>query len=86
MSAVTVELPNDLRQRLEKIADQEGISVSQLLIEAAEKMLQIETLEQIKHKASKRDTRKAFEKFLKAAPDVEPENPDDRILTLAGRL
>jgi predicted transcriptional regulator len=86
MSAVTVELPSDLRQRLEKIAEQEGISVSQLLIEAAEKMLQIETLEQIKHEAAKRDTRKAFEKFLKGFARVEPENPDDRILAFAGRL
>ncbi len=79
MSAVTVELPNDLRERLEKIAEQSGISISQLLIEAAEKMSQIEILEQLKREAAKRDTRKAFERVLAAVPDVEPENPDDRI-------
>ncbi len=79
MSAVTVELPNNLRQRLEKIAEREGVSVSEILVEAAEKMSEIEILEQIKREAAKRDTRKSFEKVLAAVPDVEPENPDDII-------
>lgn len=79
MSAVTVELPNELRQRLEKIAEQSGISVSQLLVEAAEKMSEIEILEQAKREAAKRDRRAAFEKVLAAVPDVEPEHPDDKI-------
>lgn len=79
MSAVTVELPDDLQQRLEKIAEQEGVSVNWLLIEAAEKMSQLEILEQIKREAAKRDTRTGFERVMQAVPDVEPENPDDRI-------
>ncbi|MGC2235008.1 MAG: hypothetical protein WA584_02435 [Pyrinomonadaceae bacterium] len=79
MSAVTVELPNILQEKLEKIAGQEGISVNQLLIEAAEKMSQMEIFEQIKREASKRDTRAGFERVLAAVSDVEPENPDDII-------
>ncbi len=79
MSIVTVELPNALQQRLEKIAEQSGVSVSQLLIEAAEKMSHVETLEQIKREAAKRNTRAGFERFMQAVPDVEPENPDDKI-------
>ena len=79
MSAVTVDLPNELRQRLEKISEQTGISINDLLVEAAEKMSEIEILEQIKREAAKGDTRKAFEKVLAAVPDVEPEHPDDRI-------
>ena len=79
MSAVTVELPNALQQRLEKIAERSGVSVSQLLIEAAEKMSQLEILEQIKREAAKRDARAGFERVMQAVPDVEPENPDDRI-------
>ncbi|MGI8670160.1 MAG: hypothetical protein ACR2J3_10005 [Aridibacter sp.] len=79
MSAVTVELPNELRQRLEKIAAQTGVPINEILIEAAEKMSEIEILKQIKHEAAKRDTRTAFEKVLAAVPDVEPENADDRI-------
>ena len=42
-------------------------------------MSQIEILEQVKREASKRDTRKSFEKVLAAVPDVEPENPLDKI-------
>ena len=79
MSVVTVELPNNLQQRLEKIAKQSGVSVSQILIEAAEKMSQVEILEQIKREASKRDTRAGFERVMQAVPDVEPEHPDDII-------
>ena len=79
MSAVTVELPNALEQRLKKIAEQSGVSVSQLLIEAAEKMSQLEILEQIKREAAQRDTRAGSERVMQAVPDVEPENPDDRI-------
>lgn len=79
MSAVTVELPNELQQKLEKIAEREGVSVNQILIEAAEKMSQLEILEQIKRNASQRDTRKAFEKVLAAVPNVEPIHPDDVI-------
>ena len=79
MSAITVELPNKLQQRLEKIAAQSGVSLSQLLIEAAEKMSQAESLEQTKRAAAERDTRAGFEKVLAAVPDVAPENPDDRI-------
>jgi predicted transcriptional regulator len=79
MSVVTVELPNALQEKLERIAQREGVSVSQLLIEAAEKLSQIEFLEQIKRDTAKHKARAAFEKVLAAVPDVEPENPDDRI-------
>ena len=79
MSVVTIELPNNLQQRLEKIAKQSGVSVSQILVEAAEKMSQVEILEQIKREASERDTRAGFERVMQAVPDVEPEHPDDII-------
>jgi predicted transcriptional regulator len=81
MSAVvTVELPDALRQKLERMAEQEGLSVSQLLVEAAETMTQqAEMFERVRREAVARDTRAGFEKVLAAVPDVEPENPDDRI-------
>ncbi|HEX8565353.1 MAG TPA: ribbon-helix-helix protein, CopG family [Pyrinomonadaceae bacterium] len=80
MSVVTVELPNSLHRKLEELAKKEGISISQFLATAAaEKMSALETFENILREAKKRDTRKAFEKFLAAVPDVEPDNPDDRI-------
>lgn len=79
MSAVTVELPSELEKKLKAIAERTGLSVDEILVEAAEKMSEIEILEQIKRDAKQRGTREAFEKVLAAVPDVEPENPDDRI-------
>lgn len=80
MSAVTIEIPNALQQKLEEFARQSGVSINQLLIEAAtEKMSQMEIFERIKREAAKRDTRAGFERVLAAVPDVEPDNPDDRI-------
>jgi hypothetical protein len=46
---------------------------------AAEKMSALETLEYILEQANERDTRKGFEKVLRAVPDVEPDNPLDII-------
>lgn len=80
MSVVTVELPNSLHKKLEELAEKEGISLSQFLATAAaEKMSALETFEYIIEQAKGRDTRKGFEKVLRAVPDVEPENPLDRI-------
>lgn len=79
MSVLTVDLPDSLHQKLEEIAELEGVSLNELVIEMVEKISASKTLEQIKQKASKRDTQKSFEKFLAAVPDVEPEHPDDRI-------
>ncbi len=79
MSVLTVDLPQSLHQRLEEIAKAEGVSLNELVIEMVEKISANKTLEKIKQEASKRDTRQAFEKFLQTVPDVEPENPDDRV-------
>jgi hypothetical protein len=49
------------------------------MLKSAEKMSQIEILNHIKQQAAQRNTRKGFEKVMNAVPDVEPENPDDRI-------
>ena len=80
MSTVTIELPNSLHRKLEELATREGISLSQFLATAAaEKMSALETFESLVGESKERNPRKAFEKFLRAVPDVEPENPLDRI-------
>ncbi len=80
MSVLNIDLPNSLRQRLEEIAKNEGVSVNELVIEMVNKISANKVLEKLKQEASRRDTRKSFEKFLQAVPDVEPENPLDKIL------
>lgn len=79
MSAITVELPNALRARLEEIAKETGVSLADLLIDAADRMSQVDTLERIKNRAQMRDTRAGFKRFLDAVPDVPPIHPDDVI-------
>jgi predicted transcriptional regulator len=79
MSSVTVKLPEALQERLEQIAQEYGVSVPDLLVDAAEKLSQSNTLEKIKIQAATRDTRGAFDRVLAAVPDVEPSHADDVI-------
>jgi len=79
MSVVTIDLPNALQVKLEQIAKESGVSVAELLIEAADKLSQIDTLEKIKKLAERRDTRTGFDRLLAAVPDVDPVHPYDLI-------
>ena len=79
MSIVTVELPSSLQERLEQLAQELDVSIADLLVDAADKMSQIDTLEKVKQRALKRDTRAAFDKVLNAVPDKVPVLPDDRV-------
>jgi len=79
MNAITIELPSELRIRLDKIASEFGVSVSDLLVDAAEKMSQADVLEGLKAKAAARDTRSGFERVLAAVPNVPPVHHGDRI-------
>lgn len=79
MSSVTVELPPSLKDRLERMAKELNVSVADLLVSAAEKISQADTLERIRQRANNRDTQAAFEKVLAAVPDVPPIHPDDVI-------
>jgi len=79
MSSVIVELPKPLLARLEKLARLSGVSVSDLLVEAADKMSQVEFLEKVKVQARERDTQSAFEWVLAAVPDAPPDRPEDEI-------
>lgn len=79
MSVVTIELPNYLHRALEDLAAQEGVSVSHLLtLAAAEKMSALMTVDYLRQEAAL-GTQEGFEKFLRAVPDIEPDNPLDRI-------
>ncbi|MGH9949938.1 MAG: hypothetical protein ACRD6X_22445 [Pyrinomonadaceae bacterium] len=79
MSAITVELPVELEGRLESIAAEFGVSVSDLLVDAAQKMSQADSLEELKRKAQARDTKAGFERVLSAVPDSPPTESGDVI-------
>lgn len=79
MSSVTVELPNSLHKKLEELAEKEGFSLEQFLASAAAEKLSVMLQTEFLESEARLGTREAFEKVLAAVPDVEPENPDDRI-------
>jgi hypothetical protein len=84
MGALSLRLPESLHQKLGEVAEQEGVSINQLITSAvAEKMSALMT-EQYLSARAKRASRKKFDAVLAKVPDVEPED-FDRLPTNARR-
>ena len=76
MGALSLRLPESLHKKLGELAEQEGISINQLITSAvAEKMSALMTEEYLAARA-KRASRSKFEAVLAKVPDVEPEEAD----------
>jgi metal-responsive CopG/Arc/MetJ family transcriptional regulator len=76
MSDVNVHLPNSLRNQIEKVADEEGVSLSEFIaIAAAEKIAAMDAKAYLEERA-KRGSREKLLQVLNKAPDVEPEDFD----------
>lgn len=76
MGALSLRLPESLHKKLGELAEQEGISINQLITSAvAEKMSALMTEEYLAARA-KRASRSKFEAVLAKVPDVEPEDAD----------
>ena len=77
MSALSLRLPTSLHRRLGEVAQQEGVSINQLVNSAvAEKMAALLTEEYLAERA-KRGSRARFAAALAKVPNREPE-PGDR--------
>ena len=75
-SELNVEVPNSLRSQIEKMAEKEGVPVSQFMaIAAAEKIASLDAKSYIEERA-KRGSREKLLRVLAKAPDVEPEEYD----------
>ena len=76
MSTLTIQLPESLKNTIEKLDAREGYSVSQFLASAAgEKLAVVLTLDYLRREAAA-GRREDFEKYLAAVPDVEPPKQD----------
>ena len=76
MSKISVNVPNSLRSRIEKMAEKEGVSPSQFMaIAAAEKVAVLDTEAYLEERA-KRGSREKLLRVLDKARDVEPEEYD----------
>lgn len=79
MSAITVELPNSIRKKLEELAKTEGFSLEQFIASATSEKLAVMIQTDFLESEARHGTREAFEKYLAAVPDAEPIHPDDVI-------
>jgi predicted DNA-binding ribbon-helix-helix protein len=79
MSMLSVRLPQTLHNHLRQAAEAEGVSINQLVaIAIAEKVATLQTLDYLEQRAQ-RGSRAKLLAILAKAPDVEPEEPQDRL-------
>ena len=78
MTALTVRLPNSVRQKVRELAERDEISVNQFIASAvSEKMASVMTLDYLKAEAAK-GQRSDFDHFLGLVPSA-PVVPGDEL-------
>ncbi|GAB2728870.1 hypothetical protein GCM10027019_05490 [Melaminivora jejuensis] len=78
MSTLSIRLPHSLHKNARLFAQQEGISLDQLISTAlAEKLASLAALEYLEQRAA-RGSRSSFDAALATVPDVEAAGPDGR--------
>jgi predicted DNA-binding ribbon-helix-helix protein len=83
MSALSVRLPESLHRKLAEVAEQEGISINQLVNSAvAEKMSALMTETYLSERAA-RGSRRKFASALAKVADTEPDE-NDRVPAASG--
>jgi len=76
MSSMSVRLPESLHKKARELAEQEGISINQLIATAlAEKVSALMTAEYLAARGQ-RGNRKAFEQVLRKVKDRVPDAAD----------
>jgi len=76
MSTLSVRLPDSIHKQLAVLAEQEGISINQLVNSAvAEKMSALMTADYLESRA-KKGSRKKFDEALSRVANIEPEDFD----------
>lgn len=76
MSTISLRLPDSLHKQVRKLAQQENVSINQLITLAlAEKLSALMTEEYLDERA-KRGSRNKFKRAMAKVPKVEPEEYD----------
>jgi predicted transcriptional regulator len=76
MSTISLRLPNSLHQRVRKLAENESVSINQLITLAVAEKLSALTTEEYFEERAKRGSRVKFERAMKRVPKVQPEERD----------
>jgi hypothetical protein len=76
MSRLNIQIPDSLYSSLQRLAEQDGVSMDQFVAVAiAEKIAALTTEHYLQERAS-RGSRASYEAVLAKVPDVEPELQD----------
>ena len=78
MSAVTVNIPDSLRDRIERMADEDGVSVDSLILTIIAQRIAVADADSYVKMRGRRGSAESLKQILEAAPDVEP-SPEDRL-------
>lgn len=77
MSTLSLRLPKSLHERARELAQQEGVSINQLIATAlAEKISALDTIGYLKGRGA-RGSREAFLQALEQVPSTEPVSGDE---------
>jgi hypothetical protein len=77
MSTIQIQLPDSLYRHVQRLAEQEGLSVDQFLASAAaEKLSALQTADYLAERAARAGTLNEFLRLLEKVPDVEPPEYD----------
>ena len=76
MSALTIDLPDEVEQRIERVARSQGVSVKEFILKAADEMAAaVTSLEELGRRAAAA-RQEVFDEVMAAVPDVEPPEWD----------
>lgn len=76
MSTMSLRLPESLHDRLREVADQENVSMNQIVTMALAEKLSVLDAEQYLSERAERGTREKFERALGKVADGEPPEYD----------
>ena len=80
MSTISIRLPESLHAKLRACASRDGTSINQFVaLAVAEKFCRLETEAFLRGQAARGASRNEYLQLLAKAPDVEPEEPEDRL-------
>jgi hypothetical protein len=86
MSAMSIRLPDALHRNARVYAEQEGVSVNQLIATALAEKLAALGAEDFLASRAQRASKAAFESALAQVPDVAPARGDERAARSAAEL
>jgi hypothetical protein len=84
MGTLSLRLPESIHRQLGEVAEQEGVSINQLISSAVGEKMSALWTEQYLSARAKRGSRKRFMSALSKAPNREPD-ADDRLPSSANK-